>query len=163
MKYSGDSHNKHYIAGVDEAGRGPLAGPVVASAVILPEYFDLVGLNDSKKINEKTRSRLETQIRQQSIDWCIGMATVAEIDALNIHNATLLAMRRAVLGLRVQPSSILVDGKFIPRLSIPATAKIGGDSLYAVISAASVMAKQSRDRLLHQYDLKFPGYGFSKT
>ena len=151
-----------FLAGVDEAGRGPLAGPVVASAVILSENFDCEGLDDSKKLGEKARAKLDTQIRGLAISWSIGMATVIEIDKFNIHNATLLAMRRAVLGLTVWPSSVLVDGKFVPTLSIPAHAKIGGDSLFPVISAASIIAKQARDRLLRRYDEVYPGYGFSQ-
>lgn len=162
MNYSESERCKPLLAGVDEAGRGPLAGPVVASAVILGGNFNCEGLDDSKKLGEKARAKLDTQIRKHAISWSIGMATVIEIDGLNIHNATLLAMRRAILGLTVWPSSVLVDGKFIPSLSIPAYAKIGGDSLFPVISAASIIAKQARDRLLRRYDETYPGYRFSQ-
>jgi ribonuclease HII len=147
------------IAGVDEAGRGPLAGPVVAAAVILNFDHTILGLNDSKKLSSKRRDILDLEIRQNAC-WCIAMATVDEIDYLNIHNATLLAMRRAVIGLTHQPLSVIVDGKFVPELPMPAIAKIGGDAIYASISAASIVAKQARDRLMVRLHGLFPEYGF---
>lgn len=148
------------IGGVDEAGRGPLAGPVVAAAVILPVGPHFPGLDDSKKLNHAQRSSLDELIRSQAISWSIAMATVEEIDSLNIHHATLLAMRRAVLSLSHQPNSVYVDGKFLPRLSMRAQAEIGGDARIAVIAAASILAKQARDRVMTHLHEQFPQYGF---
>ena len=147
------------IAGVDEAGRGPLAGPVVAAAVVLNPGSSIDGLADSKKLSAARRDRLDQQIRAGCY-WAIAMATVAEIDRLNIHKATLLAMRRAVLALPVNPDLALVDGKFVPDLNCRAQAEIGGDDRFAEISAASILAKQARDRLMIDLAHRYPDYRF---
>lgn len=146
--------------GVDEAGRGPLAGPVVAAAVILDQ--PIAGLNDSKKLSPARRSQLAEAIRAQAHAWSIAEASAAEIDALNIHHATLLAMRRAVEGLPMPASEALVDGRFVPALTIPARAIVGGDAQVAEISAASILAKTHRDALLVSLDQQFPHYGFAQ-
>ncbi len=150
------------IAGIDEAGRGPLAGPVVAAAVILPDNFFLKGLNDSKKISPKKRESLYPLIMQQAVSYHIALADPAEIDSLNIHHATLLAMRRALEGLSIQPAFIQVDGKFLPKTSIPGKAIIGGDGSEPAISAASVLAKVYRDHLMDALDAQYPQYGFKQ-
>lgn len=146
--------------GVDEAGRGPLAGPVVAAAVILAK--PITGLNDSKKLSPKRRDELAELIREQAQAWAIAEASAAEIDALNIHHATLLAMRRAVEALPEMASEALVDGRFVPSLSMPARAIVGGDAKVAEISAASILAKTHRDAILVGLDSQFPEYGFAK-
>ncbi len=148
------------VAGVDEAGRGPLAGPVVAAAVILAHPIE--GLDDSKKLSAKRRRQLEQVIRGESRCWSIAMASAAEIDALNIHRATLLAMRRAVLGLRRQPARVLVDGRFVPNLAMPCRAEIGGDARFAEVAAASILAKEARDEWMRRLDLRCPEYGFAR-
>ncbi len=149
------------IAGVDEAGRGPLAGPVVAAAVILGDV-PIIGLDDSKKLPEKRRAALEQLILRTSITG-IGIATVAEIDATNILQATLLAMTRAVAALRVKPDHILVDGNCVPEWACSCEAIIGGDALYPCISAASIIAKQARDRIMIAADEDCPGYGWAQN
>ena len=151
------------VAGVDEVGRGPLAGPVVAAAVILPSEFELPGLNDSKKLSAAKRLILDQQIKDCAVSWSIGEASVAEIDQVNILQATMLAMQRAVQGLSVQASSALIDGNRCPELSIPAQAIIKGDGTVACISAASIVAKVYRDLLMQEYDSLYPGYGFDKN
>ncbi|MCL4145021.1 UNVERIFIED_CONTAM: hypothetical protein GTU68_051965 [Idotea baltica] len=151
------------IAGVDEVGRGPLAGPVITAAVILPEQFDLPGLTDSKKLSAKKREGLSTVIKQQAICWAIGEANIQEIDQLNILHATMLAMQRAVAELSIQPYKILVDGNRAPDFGIPAQAIIGGDGLEACISAASVIAKVWRDEIMSKYAEQFPQYGFERN
>lgn len=148
-------------AGVDEAGRGPLAGPVVAAAVILDERRRIKGLNDSKVLTAKTRERLFDEIREKALCCSIALATVEEIDSLNILQATLLAMRRAVEGLRLKPGKVLVDGNRLPVLRIPSEAIIGGDAKVKSISAASILAKVHRDRLCHELHLEHPQYGFA--
>lgn len=148
------------VAGVDEAGRGPLAGPVLAAAVILAQGDHIDGLDDSKKLSERRRRFLDGEIRSRSVCWSLGMATVAEIDALNIHRATLLAMRRAVLALRTTPELVLVDGKFTPELPVAARAEIDGDARFDAIAAASILAKQARDAIMRRLHENFPGYGF---
>ena len=151
------------ICGVDEAGRGPLCGPVVAAAVILPADHPIVGLNDSKKLSERRRDALAPQIRQHAIAWCVAQASVEEIDRLNILHATMLAMRRAVEGLPVAPEEVLVDGNRVPPgLLMPARAIVGGDALEQAISAASILAKTARDEMLVALDLEFPDYGFAQ-
>ena len=150
------------IAGVDEVGRGPLAGPVVAAAVILPNIFNLQGLTDSKKVSAKARERLNEEIRAVAVDYCIAEASVAEIDELNILQASLLAMRRAVLGLQKIPEHALVDGNKLPKLPCAATAVIGGDLTEPSISAASIIAKIYRDGLMNAYAKQYPGYGLEK-
>jgi ribonuclease HII len=149
------------LAGVDEAGRGPLAGPVVAAAVILDELNPIEGLADSKKLTAARRERLYDEIRAKALCCAIAQASVEEIDALNILQATLLAMRRAVEGLRLKPSKVLVDGNQLPRLSVLAEAVVRGDALVPAISAASILAKVHRDRWCLDYDREFPQYGFA--
>ena len=149
------------ICGVDEAGRGPLAGPVVAAAVILPEGLMLQGLNDSKKISEKKREELFPLIKEQCV-WSIGLATEQEIDEINILNATFLAMRRAVEGLDVIPDYALVDGNRDPRLSMPTTTLVQGDGKAACIAAASILAKVTRDHVMLSLDMQYPQYNFKK-
>ncbi len=152
-------------AGVDEVGRGPLAGPVVAAAVILPSLFDSgsITIDDSKRLTPAKRSKADQLLRREAVCWAIGVAGVEEIDRLNIHHASLLAMRRAVLGLTHKPSRVLVDGKYLPDLDIPGEAIVGGDGIHTVISAASVIAKEYRDRYMSRLDLKFPGYALAKN
>ena len=147
-------------AGVDEAGRGPLAGPVVAAAVILDERTPIRGLNDSKLLSPKVRERLFDQIHARALCFCIAQASVEEIDTLNILQATLLAMRRAVEGLRLRPHKVLVDGNRLPTLKVLAEAIIGGDAKVKSISAASILAKVHRDRLCLELHAEHPQYGF---
>ena len=149
------------VAGVDEAGRGALVGNVVAAAVILPAQFDLPGLTDSKKLSARQREVLFEAITAQALAWCAAVASPAEIDAMNIHHATLLAMRRAVEGLVMPPQSVLVDGKFRPDLAMPARAIVGGDASEACIAAASIIAKVTRDRQMMELEARFPGYAFA--
>lgn len=151
------------VAGVDEVGRGPLAGPVVTAAVILPERFDLPGLTDSKKLTLKKREVLSLGIKQQALAWSMGEASVEEIDELNILHATMLAMQRAVAGLEITPTKVLVDGNRAPEFGIPAQPIIGGDGLEPSISAASIIAKVARDHLMSAYAETFPGYGFERN
>ncbi|MCR9186488.1 MAG: ribonuclease HII [Halieaceae bacterium] len=149
------------VAGVDEVGRGPLAGDVVAAAVILDPANPVAGLRDSKKLSAKRREILAVQIREQAVAWAIGRASVAEIDSLNVLQASLLAMRRAVEALQPQPVGVLVDGNRLPVWSYPAQAVIGGDDSVAVIAAASILAKVQRDAELTDLDRRYPGYGFA--
>jgi ribonuclease HII len=149
------------IAGVDEAGRGPLAGPVVAAAVILDELRPIKGLNDSKKLTAKQREKLFDEIRAKALCCSIAQASVEEIDELNILQATLLAMRRAVEGLRLKPAKVLVDGNRLPTLDVLAEAIVGGDALVPSISAASILAKVTRDRWCAELDAQYPQYGFA--
>ena len=151
------------IAGVDEAGRGPLVGSVVAAAVILDPDNPIVGLNDSKKLTEKKREKLFIEIQEKALAWSIAEATHAEIDELNILQATFLAMRRAVESLNVQPEKVIVDGNQIPKgISIACEAIVGGDASHAEISAASILAKVTRDRQMQALDLIYPDFGFAK-
>ncbi len=149
------------IAGVDEAGRGPLAGPVVAAAVILDDQNPIAGLNDSKKLTAARREQLFDEIRAKALCCSIAEASVAEIDQLNILQATMLAMRRAVEGLRLRPAQVLVDGNRIPVLNVPAEAIVKGDAKVACIAAASILAKVHRDRLCDELHARHPGYGFA--
>lgn len=149
------------IAGVDEAGVGPLAGPVVAGAVILPREYKLRELNDSKKLDEATREQLAAQLKADAVAWALGSAEVAEIDRLNIYHAGLLAMRRAVEALSTPPDFVLVDARTIPAIPMGQRGIIKGDSLSASIAAASILAKTARDALLHEYERQYPGYGFA--
>ena len=149
------------VAGVDEAGRGPLAGPVVAAAVILDDLQPVAGLADSKVLSPAVRERLFDEIRAKALAFCIAEACVEEIDRLNILHATMLAMRRAVEGLRLLPQKVLVDGNRLPVLRITAEAIVGGDAKVASISAASILAKVHRDRLCVELDARYPGYGFA--
>ena len=150
------------MAGVDEAGRGPLAGPVVAAAVILDDLQPIVGLNDSKKLSEKRREKLYDEILAKALCCSIAEASVQEIDDLNILQATLLAMRRAVDGLRLKPVKVLVDGNRLPVLDVRAEAIVQGDALVPAISAASILAKVYRDRLCGQWHTQYPQYGFDR-
>jgi len=149
------------VTGVDEAGRGPLAGPVVAAAVTLPRGAHLVGLGDSKALREPVRCRLATEIRQVAIAWAVAWADPAEIDVLNILNASMLAMRRAVAGLTVPPAHVIVDGNRCPRLPCTVDAVIGGDGIVPAISAASILAKVARDAMMVGLDDRYPGYDFA--
>jgi ribonuclease HII len=148
--------------GVDEAGAGPLCGDVVAAAVILDPAKPIPELNDSKKLSEKKRERLFDEIREKAIDYCIARATVEEIDTLNILNARMLAMSRAVEGLQEHCDHALIDGNKLPTLEVEATSIIKGDALVACISAASVLAKVQRDREMIKLDEQYPQYGFAK-
>ena len=150
------------IAGVDEVGRGPLAGPVVAAAVILAPQHPIAGLDDSKKLGPARRESLDREIRAKALAWSMGRAEVEEIDALNILQASLLAMRRAVEALHLRPDQVLVDGNRCPRLDIPVQAIVGGDSRVAAISAASILAKVARDREMLDWEARFPGYGLAR-
>ena len=149
------------LAGVDEAGRGPLAGPVVAAAVILDPRQPIAGLADSKKLTARRRERLYDEICAKALCCSIALASVAEIDRLNILQATLLAMQRAVAGLRLPPAKVLVDGNRLPRLAMRAEAVVGGDARVAAISAASILAKVTRDRWCVEVDAQWPQYGFA--
>ncbi|MGE5171479.1 MAG: ribonuclease HII [Rudaea sp.] len=150
------------VAGIDEAGRGPLAGPVVAAAVILDPQRKVRGLRDSKVMTPEQRTSVAEEIRAKAIAWAVAASDVAEIDSLNILRATLLAMRRAVLGLSVVPVEALVDGDHCPQLPCPAYAIVKGDRDVPAISAASIIAKTTRDALLEALDREYPMYGFAR-
>ena len=150
------------VCGIDEAGRGPLAGPVVAAAVILDPARPIAGLNDSKKLSERKRAALADLIRQNALAWCVAEASVEEIDRLNILQATLLAMQRAVAGLSVRPESALVDGNRCPRLDIPVEAVVKGDGNIASLAAASILAKTVRDAGMLALHAQYPQYGFDR-
>lgn len=150
------------VAGVDEAGRGPLAGPVVAAAVILDDLHPVSGLADSKTLSEARRVRLYDEIRARALCCSIAEASVQEIDQLNILQATLLAMRRAVEGLRLKPARVLVDGNRLPLLDVAAEAIVKGDAKVPAISAASILAKVHRDRWCEAVDARYPEYGFAR-
>lgn len=150
------------LAGVDEAGRGPLAGPVFAAAVILDERHPIEGLADSKKLSTRTREKLFDEIRAKALCCSIAQASAEEIDQINILQATLLAMRRAVLGLRLKPAKVLVDGNRLPVLDVLAEAIVKGDALVPSISAASILAKVQRDRWCAELDQQYPQYGFER-
>ena len=149
------------IAGVDEAGRGPLAGPVCAAAVILPKNLEIPGLNDSKKLTEKKRDELYDIIIDKAEAYCIAMASEQEIDEINILQATFLAMRRALDGLAIRPDLALIDGNRETDFGLPVKTVVKGDSLSANIAAASILAKVTRDRLMEEYDKQYPEYGFA--
>ena len=149
------------ICGVDEAGRGPLAGPVYAAAVILDENQTIGGLADSKKLSEKRRDHLTLQIKQHARAWAVATATVEEIDTLNILRASLLAMRRAVELLQVRPDEVWVDGLHCPDTGLPSRAIVQGDNSVAAISAASILAKTARDAAMRQLHERYPQYGFA--
>jgi len=150
------------IAGVDEVGRGPLVGAVVTAAVILDPANPITGLADSKKLSEKRRLALYDEIKEKALAWSLGRAEPEEIDQLNILHATMLAMQRAVAGLGIQPDYVLIDGNRCPALPMPSQAVVKGDSLVAEISAASIIAKVSRDQEMTELDLLFPKYGFAQ-
>ncbi len=149
------------VAGVDEAGRGPLMGPVVAAAVILDELNPIKGLADSKKLTALRREKLYDEIRAKALCCSIALATAEEIDSINILQATMLAMKRAVEGLRLKPNKVLVDGNRLPMLTILSEAIVGGDALVPSISAASILAKVHRDRWCAEFHLEYPQYGFA--
>lgn len=150
------------VCGVDEVGRGPLAGPVVAAAVILDPARPIAGLNDSKKLSEKRREQLFDLICERALAWSLGRAEVDEIDRINILQASLLAMQRAVVGLTMPPTHALVDGNRLPQLPCSARAIVGGDASEACISAASIIAKVARDREMVALDTSYPGYGLAR-
>jgi ribonuclease HII len=157
-----DAWQARRVCGADEAGRGPLAGPVVAAAVILDARRPVDGLRDSKQLAPGRREALAEAIRQRATAWAVAEASVAEIDRLNILQASLLAMKRAIERLDPAAEIALIDGNRLPRLRIEARAIVGGDALEPAISAASILAKQHRDRLMAELDLVFPGYGFAE-
>ena len=150
------------IAGVDEVGRGPLVGAVVTAAVILDPAKPILGLADSKKLTEKRREALYIEIKEKALSWSLGRAEPDEIDLLNILHATMLAMQRAVAGLHITPDMVLIDGNRCPKLPMASQAVVKGDSKVAEISAASILAKVTRDREMVELDLQFPDYGFAK-
>lgn len=150
------------VCGVDEAGRGPLAGPVCAAAVILPKGVVIDGVNDSKKLSEKKREALFDVIREQALAYSIAYATVEEIEEINILNAAMLAMKRAVDGLNIKADYAMIDGNKLPDLSIESECIVKGDARSMSIACASILAKVSRDRLLYKYAEEFPMYGFDK-
>jgi ribonuclease HII len=151
-----------FVAGVDEAGRGPLAGPVVAAAVVLDPHCAVAGLRDSKQLSEVRRDALAAQVCERAVAWSVASVGVEEIDRLNILQATLLAMRQAVESLGVRPAEVLIDGNRCPVLAVPARAVVGGDRTVAAISAASILAKVERDRAMRVLDVTYPGYGFAR-
>lgn len=150
------------VCGVDEAGRGPLAGPVCAAAVILPQNTVIDGVNDSKKLSEKKREQLFDVITEKALAYCVAWASVEEIEEINILNAAMLAMKRAVEGLSIKADFALIDGNKTPDLDIPAYPIVKGDARSMSIAAASILAKVSRDRLMYEYDTKYPQYNFAK-
>jgi len=150
------------VAGVDEVGRGPLAGPVVAAAVILDPNRPIAGLDDSKRLTASRRTKLELIIQECALAWALGRAEVEEVDQLNVLMASMLAMQRAVAALGEMPGHVLVDGNRTPALPCPATAIIGGDGKVAAIAAASILAKVARDREMVEHDAQYPGYGFAR-
>ena len=149
------------VAGVDEAGRGPLAGPVIAAAVILDSKKQIDGLRDSKKLTSKKRLLLSEKIKLNACAWSLGRAEVSEIDKINILQASLLAMKRAIEGLKINPDIVLIDGKYTPDIRFKKEAIVNGDNLIPVISAASIIAKVERDNEMIAFDKIYPGYGFS--
>lgn len=164
LEFEEIAYSKGYrsVCGVDEAGRGPLAGPVCAAAVILPEGLILEGVNDSKKLTEKKREKLFDVIIENAVAYSIAYATVEEIEDINILNATMLAMKRAVEGLSVKADFAYIDGNKVPELSIPAEYIVKGDARSMSVAAASILAKVSRDRLLLEYAKEYPQYMFEK-
>lgn len=164
LEYEEDAKARGYsvVCGVDEAGRGPLAGPVCAAAVILPDNTIIEGVNDSKKLSEKKREALYDVIKETALSYCIAYATVDEIENINILNATMLAMKRAVEGLEITPNFAMFDGNKTPDLQIDCEAVVKGDAKSMSIACASILAKVTRDRLLYEYAEEFPQYGFDK-
>lgn len=152
-----------FIAGVDEAGRGPIAGPVVAGCVLVREPFHLEGVRDSKMLGEPAREKLFETIRQQVVVWSVGIASPREIERINILQASLLAMRRALLALPLTPEQVLIDGNYpVPEYPVPQQAIVDGDALHPVISCASIVAKVVRDRLMRDLDVLYPAYRFAQ-
>lgn len=164
LEYEENAAAKGYraVCGIDEAGRGPLAGPVCAAAVILPQGVVIDGVNDSKKLSEKKREALFDVIKETAVSYCIAYATVEEIEAYNILNATMLAMKRAAEGLNPPADYAMIDGNRLPDLSVPAECIVKGDAKSMSIACASILAKVSRDRLLYEYAEEYPQYGFDK-
>ena len=166
LDYTFDTSHKNekikVICGVDEAGRGPLAGPVVAAACILPDGYVIDGLNDSKKLSEKKRDKLFDIIIENAVDYSIAMASVEEIEEINILNAAMLAMRRAIDGLKIKPDLALIDGNTSRGFTLPTKTVVGGDAKSPSIAAASILAKVTRDRMCYEFDQEFPEYGFAK-
>ena len=164
LEYEQNAISKGFtsVCGVDEAGRGPLAGPVCAAAVILPEDTIIEGVNDSKKLTEKKRESLFEVIKSTAVSYCIAYATVEEIENMNILNATMLAMKRAVEGLDVKSDYAMIDGNRMPELSIEGECIVKGDAKSMSIACASILAKVSRDRLLYEYAKEYPQYHFDK-
>ncbi len=166
LDYSFDISKKNeavkIICGVDEAGRGPLAGPVVAAACILPDGFIIDGLNDSKKLSEKKREKLFDIIINNALDYSIAMASVEEIEEINILNAAMLAMKRAIEGLKIEPDLALIDGNTSRGFTVNTQTVVGGDSISPSIAAASILAKVTRDRMCYDFDKEYPEYGFAK-
>ncbi len=162
--YEDNARSEGYgaVCGVDEAGRGPLMGPVCAAAVILPPGLYIEGLNDSKKLTEKKREALFPVITEKAVAYCVAYASAREIDSMNILNATMLAMRRAIEGLPVKADFALIDGNCKRDIPVPAVTVVGGDAKCPSIAAASVLAKVSRDRLCLELDARYPQYGFAK-
>lgn len=162
--YEDNARSEGYgaVCGVDEAGRGPLMGPVCAAAVILPPGLYIEGLNDSKKLTEKKREALFPVITEKAVAYCVAYASAREIDSMNILNATMLAMRRAIEGLPVKADFALIDGNCKRDIPVPAVTVVGGDAKCPSIAAASVLAKVSRDRLCLELDARYPKYGFAK-
>lgn len=150
------------VCGVDEAGRGPLAGPVYAAAVMLDPARRIRGIDDSKQLSERDREKLAPRIKERALAWAVASATVEEIDRLNIYWATMLAMQRAVQALGVAPEEVLVDGNRCPKLTYPARAIVGGDAKVRCIAAASILAKTARDAEMHQWHERYPQYGFAQ-
>ena len=151
------------VCGVDEAGRGPLAGPVCAAAVILPEDTVIEGLDDSKKLSEKKRERLYDEIIERAVAYCVAYGTLEEIESVNILEATFIAMNRAIDGLKVKPDFAIIDGNRVPKgIKIPCATLVKGDSKSMSVAAASILAKVTRDRLMLTYDEKYPQYNFKK-
>ena len=164
FSYETEAHNKGYrvVCGVDEAGRGPLAGPVFAAAVILPENYSHEILNDSKKLSEKKRDIVYDDIIRDAVSWSVGVATEQEIDDINILNATFLAMKRAIDGLSIRPDLAYIDGNREPKSGVKEITIIKGDAKCMSVAAASIIAKVSRDRFMLEIDKKYPQYQFSK-
>ena len=166
LNYSFDTsfinENVKIVCGVDEAGRGPLAGPVVAAACVLPEGLIIEGLDDSKKLTEKKREKLFDIIIENALDYSIASASVEEIEEINILNAAMLAMKRAIDGLKTKPDLALIDGNCSRGFDIPTKTVVGGDATSQSIAAASILAKVTRDRLCYEYDKEYPEYGFAK-
>lgn len=164
LLYEKEAQNSGYniVCGVDEAGRGPLAGPVFAAAVILPQGLVIEGIDDSKKLSEKNREALYIEIKSLALAFNVAFATEKEIDEVNILNATFFAMKRAVEGLSLRPDLVLIDGNREPALALPTKTIVKGDSLSVSIAAASILAKVERDRLMKKLSEKYPSYGFEK-
>lgn len=164
-KYEDELHAQgiRYVAGVDEVGRGPLAGPVVTAAVILPADFDVLGVDDSKKLSEKKREELFDIIKEKAICYSIGMNDEKRIDEINILEATKEAMGKAIKGLEIQPEHILIDALTLKDVDIPQTGIVKGDATSVSIAAASILAKVTRDRMMVEYETTYPGYGFAQN